>query len=206
MAPVRAGYLVPAILFCPTGRTAYDRRVRPSLLLMILLSACLADEGDGPVPSAGPDASIETPTGAYCDPTEGWPTQSATWEAQVVDLVNMHRLAGAVCSGQYLPAVEPLQMVSSLQCAARLHSMDMAQRGYFKHKNPEGEEAWDRMERAGYTWTGAAENITTGSTPEGAVDAWMKSTQGHCENIMANYEHIGVGYYQGLWTQVFGTD
>ena len=44
----------------------------------------------------------------------------------------------------------------------RLHSKDMGDRNYFEHEAPEGTSPFERMTRAGYEWSGAAENIAMG--------------------------------------------
>jgi uncharacterized protein YkwD len=84
---------------------------------------------------------------------------------------------------------------------------DMVDRNYFDHTNPDGEEPWDRMERAGYTWSSAGENIAAGNgTATATMDQWMNSP-GHCRNIMSgDFVDVGVGHVESaaMWTQVFG--
>jgi uncharacterized protein YkwD len=99
-----------------------------------------------------------------------------------------------------------------LASVARGHSQDMARRGYFDHTNPDGEEPWDRMQRAGVSgWTNAAENIAYGyDTPDAVQDGWLNSP-GHRANIMdPGMTHVGVGVGQEpggarYWTQLFAT-
>jgi len=45
---------------------------------------------------------------------------------------------------------EPLVWDDTLGNVARAHSEDMANRGYFKHVNPEGQTPMKRLEQAGY--------------------------------------------------------
>lgn len=132
----------------------------------------------------------------------------ASFEQQVLDLVNAERAAGADCgtAGLFDPA-GPLTMESNLRCAARTHSQDMVDRNYFDHTNPEGQSPGDRIDETGYQWRSWGENIAWGqTTPEAVVDAWMNS-DGHCSNIMnAGFSEIGVGYAEGnVWTQVFAS-
>ncbi len=121
---------------------------------------------------------------------------------------------------------------SKLAEVARLHSLDMANRSYFSHENPEGEDPTMRAIRNGYNvhkelgngWysDGIAENI--GMMPTGNVegygyvsssndvaDAMMKSwmnSPGHRENILnADYNFIGVGVaYNGYGTYYLTQD
>ena len=62
---------------------------------------------------------------------------------------------------------------------------------------PEGEQPWDRMELAGYTWRAAGENIAAGnSTAAATMDQWMNSS-GHCRNIMnGDFSDLGVGHVE----------
>lgn len=164
--------------------------------------------------TADPEASIWD--SAYCRPVRdgpGWPPALRAWEDEVVQLVNAARAAGADCAsqGKFGPT-GPLTMQPSLRCAARKHSRDMNDRDFFAHVNPDGEDPFDRMARAGYgSYLQAGENIAGGSdSPKATVDGWLAS-DGHCANMMSPaYTEIGVGAYEGLgeytfyWTQTFG--
>ena len=90
--------------------------------------------------------------------------------------------------------------------------MDMAQRNFFAHLNPDGKEHWDRMRDAGYNWYYSSENIARGRpTAQATLDQWKPSTSGHCEALLdPKMEDIGIGYHPGTaakphyWTQNFG--
>ncbi len=176
-------------------------------------------DAGSPMPDAGspmPDAGIDAgpppepvvPNTAYCAPA-----QESVWmggwthaEEEVLRLVNEARARGADCGseGRFSPT-SPLTMQPQLRCAARVHSRDMTERGYFSHRTPEGAGPGERIDASGYRWRTWGENIA-GSypTPEAAVNGWLDS-DGHCANIMnPNFDHIGVGYYGAEWTQVFG--
>lgn len=167
-----------------------------------VLAACTADPGD---PPDGP----ESPMLGDCDATADWPADWVAIERQVLDLVNQQRSQGADCGseGVFGPA-EPLAQHDVLDCVARAHSLDMNERDYFDHTNPDGEQPWDRMAEAGYSYSQAGENIAGGSsTADGVMEQWM-SSDGHCANIMnPGFVHIGIGFHgdSRLWTQVFGT-
>jgi uncharacterized protein YkwD len=160
--------------------------------------------------SDGGSAPSDVPDNAYCSPVSGWDPAWAAFEAEVIELVNAHRAAGADCGaeGSFGPA-GPLTADPSLRCAARVHSLDMFTRDYFDHSSPEGEGPDGRIEKAGYDWTTYGENIAGGyPDPASAVAGWM-SSDGHCSNIMSpDFVHTGVGYHGGaaLWTQVFGAN
>lgn len=184
-------------------------------VLGCLLSGCLlgpddglsSDEGGGPVTAEG------LPKNEYCDPVSVWESAEADAELRVVELVNEARARGGVCGNQSFAATGPLAMNGALRCAARVHSLDMSERGFFDHVNPDGESPGDRIHHAGYSWFTAGENIAAGHpSPEEAVAGWLASP-GHCMNILsADFAEIGVGYviapgspYPHYWTQTFGT-
>lgn len=89
------------------------------------------------------------------------------------------------------------------------HSLDMSERGFFDHVNPDGETPFDRMKNAGISYTAAAENIAAGqSSPESVIEAWMNSP-GHRKNILnPEFKELGAGFARGgqygiYWTQNF---
>lgn len=178
------------------------------LALASMLAACTSDE-PGPGEPPGPDGgSVDPPPGGYCEAVADWPASASALAREVLELVNQQRSQGADCGreGTFGPA-EPLAENALLDCAARVHTLDMYERDYFDHVNPDGEAPWDRMERAGYSYSQAGENIAGGSTtPEAVMQQWM-SSDGHCANIMSPaFVHTGIGYHaeSRLWTQVFG--
>lgn len=87
---------------------------------------------------------------------------------------------------------------SALQLAAQAKANDMASRGYFSHKGPDGKEPWAWMHEAGYDYAYAGENLAAhfyDSTD--VVRAWLNSPS-HRENILrANYKEIGIGIAHG---------
>ncbi|EBK2060154.1 hypothetical protein AAL85_25555, partial [Salmonella enterica subsp. enterica serovar Typhi] len=75
---------------------------------------------------------------------------------------------------------------------------------YFSHTSPTYGSPFDMMKKFGIKFGYAGENIAMGQkTPAEVVNAWMNS-EGHRANILnANYNLIGVGYYNGYWAQEF---
>jgi uncharacterized protein YkwD len=122
----------------------------------------------------------------------------STFEQQVIDLTNQERAKQGLA---------PLKMDSRLNDSAEKHSQDMAAQNYFSHQGKNGSQPWDRMEDSGYgNFARAAENIALGQTSaQQVVSDWMNSP-GHRRNILdPNLKDLGVGYFNGYWTQNFGT-
>ncbi len=78
--------------------------------------------------------------------------------------------------------------------AARLHSEDMANNGYFAHEGLNGSDMGDRMRAQGVNWTMCAENIHAGSSlGVNAYNNWVNSS-GHRKNMLGTCTHLGVGF------------
>jgi uncharacterized protein YkwD len=190
--------------------------VRVALLLLLvaglpITSGCGVFD-DSLVDGSG-DGSNERPDGEYCEVVAEWDSAWRQLEAEVLRLTNVERSQGANCGVLgYFPPVPALTFEERLRCSARNHSWDMAAEDYFDHTNLLGESSADRIERAGYAWKAAGENIAAGQpTPAEVVESWMGS-DGHCQNVMgAVFSELGVGYYFDptalyghYWTQNFG--
>jgi uncharacterized protein YkwD len=185
------------------------RRLVPTLGLMVL--ATLAGCSDG---AGGDDEPIAdgTSTGGdafnmHCEAQADWDPAWAQFEADVLAIVNARRAEGATCGGDSFAPTGPMIAEAQLQCAARLHSLDMFERMFFDHTNPDGESPWDRVDRTTYDGSASGENIAQGyPDPAAVMDGWMNSP-GHCSNIMnPDNTELGVGYYgdNSYWTQVMG--
>lgn len=105
--------------------------------------------------------------------------------------------------------LDALTWNEQLAAVARAHSLDMAERGFFNHYDPDGISPFDRIKAAGIKYTVAAENIAAGQpSPQKAVEGWMNS-EGHRENILnPDLKEIGIGIARGgeygiYWTQTF---
>ncbi|TPV95081.1 MAG: CAP domain-containing protein [Myxococcales bacterium FL481] len=151
------------------------------------------------------------PDNAYCEPVSDWSAERMELEQEVLAIVNQRRAEGANCgsAGDFDPA-GPLRMQGRLRCAARAHSLDMAERDYFDHYDPEGDGPSERLAAAGYQGRTWGENIAGGNaTAAATMQQWMDS-DGHCANVMnPQFTELGVGYVPGgqwghLWTQAFG--
>ncbi|MBB5960410.1 uncharacterized protein YkwD [Saccharothrix tamanrassetensis] len=120
---------------------------------------------------------------------------------QIVDMVNAER-TGAGCAAVTLD--------NRAQQAAQAHADDMAARDYYDHTSPEGADAGDRLDAAGYSWRKWGENIHKGpSGAEQAMRDWMASG-GHRANILdCGFTNVGVGVNTSAngpwWVQVFAS-
>ena len=131
---------------------------------------------------------------------------------EVLDLVNAARAQPRTCGEERFGKAPPLQWNEKLAQAALNHSMDMANRNYFRHEGPGGGSVRDRAARESYRWRTIGENIATGQgAPKQVVAGWLASPH-HCSNIMhSSFTEMGAAYFVNpqsdttiYWTQVFG--
>ncbi|WP_405857950.1 CAP domain-containing protein [Streptomyces sp. NBC_00090] len=149
-----------------------------------------------------PDPTTEAPVETSAAPSTAAPStadRAEAAEAEVLRLVNAER-AQVGCT--------PVRADAQLAALAGAFSVDMAQRGFFDHTDPDGATPWARAEKAGISGL-AGENIARGQADAAAVmDSWMNS-DGHRANMLnCEYTTLGVGVYFAdggpWWTQDFG--
>jgi uncharacterized protein YkwD/uncharacterized membrane protein required for colicin V production len=76
---------------------------------------------------------------------------------------------------------------------ARAYSRDMFERKYFSHYSPEGEDAVDRMQKGGVSFTVVGENLAYAPDVMTAHEGLMES-EGHRHNILdPQFHRIGIG-------------
>jgi len=116
---------------------------------------------------------------------------SSVLPAILVDYANSDRVSQNVI---------PLRASSLLSEAAQLKAEDMAKRGYFSHAGPNGEKPWIWLDRVGYDYSTAGENLAVDFVDSKDInDAWMNSPL-HKGNILKNdFQEIGVGVARGVY-------
>lgn len=119
-------------------------------------------------------------------------------EMRNILLVNDYRESLGLCR---------LEADPRLVRAARAHSREMVELGYFSHTSPkkENKEFSDRIRKAGYDRPGG-ENIAMGSTSGAKTfEQWFSSPGHHRNMVRERFTAIGVGRWTNHWTQNFGT-
>lgn len=114
--------------------------------------------------------------------------------ARVVELVNQERAK---------QGLSPLSTMTNLTAAANIRAPELVT--LFDHNRPNGTKCYTALSEANVTgYFTAGENIAAGyRTPEAVMNGWMNSP-GHRANILnSSFTHIGVGYYNGYWVQMF---
>jgi uncharacterized protein YkwD len=106
----------------------------------------------------------------------------------------------------------PLRFSAGLAAAARYHSMEMANRGYFRHSSANGELFSRRIARfypiGPRRYWSVGENLVWSSTElnaAAALDLWLNSPEHRAIMLTARWREVGVGaVYARSATGVYG--
>ncbi|MFF8842149.1 CAP domain-containing protein [Streptomyces sp. NPDC015127] len=181
----------------PRGTAAVRSAATAAVAFAVAATGLLGGaSGELEAPRAAGDPPVEESA-----PAAGALGTTADHARRIVSLVNAHR-ERAGCA--------PLRVDDRVQAAAQAHADDMAARGFYAHKSPEGREGGDRLKAEGYAWSRWAENIHRGPRdPAATVSGWMGSAA-HRENIVdCRLKDTGVGVSLKpngpWWVQDFAT-
>lgn len=107
-----------------------------------------------------------------------------------------------------------LRVSPLLQRAADLKAEDMAARGYFAHTSPDGLAPWYWLEKVGYGFSAAGENLAVNfSDSADVMNAWLASPDHRANILNDNFSEVGIGTARGDYeghravfvVQFFGT-
>lgn len=116
-------------------------------------------------------------------------------EKKMLQMVNKERTSRGL---QAVVADEDMRGV------ARAHAKDMLAKGYFSHFTPEGLSPFDRIEKAGITYSAAGENLAFAPNTDLAMQGLMNSP-GHKANILSkDFGRVGIGVLDaGIYGEMF---
>lgn len=87
-----------------------------------------------------------------------------------------------------------------LNLSAQAKADDMAARGYFSHKGPDGKAPWAWIEASGYDYQYAGENLAVRFVDsKDVISGWMASPTHRANIVKSSYTEIGVGIAQGMY-------
>jgi uncharacterized protein YkwD len=117
-------------------------------------------------------------------PTEQ-PINVSLVEQQIFNLTNIERVNNKL---------RPFNWSNAVAAVARAHSVDMRDRNFFAHVNPDGIDPFQRMRIGGIKYNGAAENIARGGrSAEQLVQGWMNSPPHRANILNPKLGTLGVG-------------
>lgn len=125
-------------------------------------------------------ALLSPQAGAF---TASRPARAVSAEETLIALMNRERAANGL---------QPLHLNLSLALAARDRADDMIAKHYFAHVAPDGTQPWIWVDKRGYDYTEAGENLAVGYRGEAVVIGWMHSPE-HRENVLKpEFDEVGV--------------
>ncbi|MCR9160561.1 MAG: CAP domain-containing protein [Nannocystaceae bacterium] len=167
-------------------------RLRGVLVLLCVVPAAACE--DAPHDEMAPQQPL--PALARCDAVRDWSPALVELEDRMLRALDERRAQGQSCGaqGSFAPA-PPLRRAGALTCAARLHALDMAERGFVEHEGSDGSSAWDRMRAVEYAFATADEVVVaTDLPPEDILDDVWLPREGSCAALSATaYTEVGLG-------------
>lgn len=128
--------------------------------------------------------------------------------------VNQQELINLTNAKRQVLGLAPVIEDSKLNAAALAKAENMFAENYWAHYSPSGKDPWGFIQKSGYKFTNAGENLARNFyTSNEVVDAWMASST-HRDNIVnPKYKNIGMAVVEGtlngqptlLIVQEFGT-
>jgi hypothetical protein len=88
----------------------------------------------------------------------------------------------------------PLQMNEKLSRAAQAKADDMVARDYWSHNTPEQQSPWVFIDKTGYSYQKAGENLAYGFASNNQVIAgWLNSASHRANMLESNFNEVGFG-------------
>ncbi len=93
-----------------------------------------------------------------------------------------------------------LTVNKNLNKAAEMKAEDMAINGYFAHTSPTGKTPWYWIEKVGYKYQYAGENLAINfNDSKDVTDAWMNSPTHKANIVKGTYTEMGTGVAVGMY-------
>ncbi|MBK9151187.1 MAG: CAP domain-containing protein [Saprospiraceae bacterium] len=129
----------------------------------------------------------------------------AEFKDYMINRVNEIRNKGCKCGRVYMQPVGPVRWNETLYRSAEVHAKEMMQFNYFAHFSKDGLDIGDRLQKAGYNWQVAGENLGEGQKDfEEVLQDWLESPS-HCRMILhPRVTEMGVAKIGKYWVQHFG--
>ena len=154
---------------------------------------------EAPKPTATPIPATPTVTPVPEDPND----KAEEYAMEVIRYTNIERVKAGKTELKYHAKMQKAAMVRAKEIAT-----------IYSHTRPDGRSSGSALTDAGASCYIASENILRANktTPENAVDAWMRSEAHMVTMLHSQYTHIGVGYYYDpaqkieCWVQEFAAN
>lgn len=96
--------------------------------------------------------------------------------------------------------LSPLEVDPRLMRSATVRAEDMLAKQYFSHASPDGHRLSYFLNRAGYPYRTAGENLAMGfSDADGAMNGWLKSPTHYANLVDPDFEEMGIAVEGGVY-------
>lgn len=194
----------PTLDFSPTTPTS-DTDPRASLrtrLVVTTTTEYVTTTTKTPTTTTVPDTSTTTAAVATTDTSEPKATSPST-TTPPPPTTTTTAAQGGYHSGHeasFVSKINSQRSASSLGALSRNSSLDSEARAWSKHLAQQGALSHSGIGRLIPPWTGVGENVGSGPSVS-AIYAALASSSTHLNNILGNYDHVGVG----VWVDANGT-
>lgn len=119
--------------------------------------------------------------------------------------VNEVRAKGCQCGKRFMHPVSPIKWSDKLYTSAESHAKEMMQFNFFEHFSRDGMGIGDRLQKFGYNWQVAGENLGEGQKDfDEVLNDWIASSS-HCRMLMhPRVTEMAVAKIGKYWVQHFG--
>lgn len=130
---------------------------------------------------------------------------NAKEQLAMIEAVNKIRVKGCFCGKRYMSPVNKVVWNEKLYQSALNHANEMNKHQFFDHFSKDGLNIGQRLEKVGYDWMVAGENLGEGQLSfEEVLMAWQESYS-HCTMLMhPRVEEMAVAKVDKYWVQHFG--
>lgn len=136
--------------------------------------------------SALNDSSESKVLGAINETPSTKPVTKQQFDIQVLyRLINAYRIENKLTKLKIQPALE---------LSAKNKVIDMIENNYFGHEDKKNTPSWYLLHQAGYEYSIAGENLSSGhETPWQVFEAWLESEQHREQLLIGGYSDMGAG-------------
>lgn len=114
------------------------------------------------------------------------------------------RLLALLNAQRALSTAPPLRLSVQLAAVAQAYAEDMARRNYFAFQTPEGEPLTAQAQRSGFDGRLAPALVKGYTSPEAALDTWMKSPANRQNILDPQLVQLGIGVADSRWVLLLG--
>lgn len=134
---------------------------------------------------------------------EGHP--SVDQQKKMVEAVNKIRQKGCYCGKKYMAPVAQIEWNPVLYKSALIQASEMHEHDFFAHYSKEGLNIGQRLDKVGYNWMVAGENLGEGQKSfDEVLTDWLLSFS-HCTMLMhPKVNEMAIAKVDKYWVQHFG--